>query len=63
MLEKRHQVPELNRVPVGQVLLGGPRDEFVEQRCVGFLCMLGLPAFVPQVLEEIFDERLHCARS
>ena len=35
---------------------------FFEQRGVGFLRVLRLPAFMPQVLQEIFDENLHDRR-
>src|SRR5579871_2429134 len=59
MGEERHQVLERDGFPVGNFLRLRPDDEAVEQRRVGFLGMLGLPAFVPQELQKIFHERLH----
>ena len=36
------------------------RGEFAEQRGVGFRRVVRLPALVAQVLQKIFDERVHC---
>ena len=58
-VQKRHQVRQFNRFPIGQILLLRPGDETVEQRRVGFLRVLRLPAFMPQVLQKIFDQILH----
>ena len=49
-------------VPVSETLLFRPRGEFAEQRGVSFRRVVGLPALVPQVLQKIFDERLHRGR-
>ena len=50
---------QLDGVPVGEVLGGGPGGEFAEQGGVGALGVLRLPALMAQVLEEVFDEGLH----
>jgi len=59
MLEEGHEMLQLDLLPVVQSLLAGPGDKFAEQRRVGFLRVLRLSAFVPQVLQKIFDEILH----
>ncbi len=50
---------ELDRLPVRKPLLAGPGDEFVQERGVGSLRVLRLPAFVAEVLQEVFDQSLH----
>jgi hypothetical protein len=50
---------QLDRLPVRKILLRRPRGEFAQQRGVGFRRVVGLPALVAQVLEKVFDERLH----
>ena len=50
---------QLDRFPIRQILFCRPGGEFVQQRGVGFLGVLRLPAFVAQVLQKIFNERLH----
>lgn len=62
MLEKRHEMLESDLSPIGEFLFRGPCDELIQQRGVGSLRMLRLPAFVTQVLEKIFNERLHRSR-
>ena len=61
VLEKGHQVRELDRFPVRQALLLGPGDELAQQRGVGPLGVLGLPAFVAEVLEEVLDQLIHAS--
>ena len=62
MLEKRHEMLQLNLIPCGEVLFGRPRGEFAEQSGVGFRRVVRLPALVAQVLQEILDQDIHEAR-
>ena len=39
--------------------LGSPGDEFIQEGGVSALGMLGLAAFVAEMLQEVFDEGLH----
>lgn len=48
--EERHEMRELHRRPVSELLFLRPGDETIQQRGVGFLCVFGLPAFMPQEL-------------
>ena len=59
MLEKCHEMLQLDLFPIVQSLLLRPGDEFAQQGGVGFLGVFGLPAFVPQVLQKIFKELVH----
>src|SRR5581483_2817086 len=52
-------VPQLDRFPIVQTLLGGPTNKLFEQGGVSALSMLRLPAFMAQVLQEIFDQSFH----
>jgi hypothetical protein len=52
-------MPQFDGFPVGELLRLRPRNKFFQQSRVGFLRVLGLPAFVPQELQKIFNERLH----
>jgi len=52
-------MPQFDRFPIRQVLFGRPIGEFFQQRGVSFLGVLRLPAFMTQVLQKIFNERLH----
>src|SRR4029077_15229704 len=45
--------------PILEPLLLGPNNEFIQQRGVGALGVLGLAAFVAEMLEEVFNERVH----
>src|ERR1035437_2863582 len=58
-LKKRHEMLQLDLYPIRDSLFAGPRGEFAEQRGVSFLRELRLPALVAEVLQKIFDERLH----
>ena len=57
--EKRHQMFQFNRFPLREILFCRPIGEFAEQRGVSFRRVVRLPALVAQVLQKIFDERLH----
>jgi len=59
VLEERHEVTQFNGFPILQTLLLRPRDEFVEQRSVSALGVLGVAALVAEVLKKIFDQGLH----
>jgi hypothetical protein len=59
MLQERYQMPQFDRLPIFDPLLVRPGDKLFEQSRVGALRMLRLPAFMTQVLEKIFDKRLH----
>ncbi len=59
MREKGHEVGQLDRAPIRELLRLRPVNETLEQRGVSFLRVLGLAAFVAQVLQEIFDQCLH----
>jgi hypothetical protein len=50
---------ELNRFPGSQPLSFSPGDEFIQQRRIGPLGVLRLPAFMAQVLQEILNQSLH----
>jgi hypothetical protein len=62
VLEKRHEMLELDLLPVRELLRSGPGDKFAEQRGVSPGRVVRLPALVPQELEKIFDEGLHNKR-
>ena len=62
MREKRHEMFQLDRWPVREILFRRPRGEFAEQRGVSFRRVVRLPALVARVLQKIFDERVHGAR-
>ena len=54
---------QLDRLPVRKILFRRPSGEFAEQRRVGFRRVIRLPALVAQVLQKIFDQNVHGARS
>lgn len=59
VLEEGAQVRQLDPPPVRDRLILRPSDESAEERSVSALCMLGLPAFVADVLKKVFDQLLH----
>ena len=59
VLQKGHQVAQINLFPVTKLLVLRPHDEFVQQAGVRALGMFGLAAFVAEVLKEVLNERLH----
>ena len=59
MLEEGGEMTEFNLFPVRELPGFGPRNKSTEQRGVGALRVLGLPAFVPQVDEKFFNKSLH----
>jgi len=63
VLQKCHQMFQLDRLPIGNFLRRRPRGEFAEQRGVSALRMLRLPAFVAQVNQKVFDESLQAGDS
>ena len=50
-------MPQLHRLPLFQALLFGPGDKFIEQHRISSLSVLGLAAFMTQVLQKIFKFR------
>ena len=62
VLKERHEMLQFDLFPVRQSLFCRPRDEFAEQCGIGFLRVLRLSAFVTQILQKIFDERIHGVR-
>jgi hypothetical protein len=50
---------QFHRRPIVEVLGGGPGGEFAKQRRIRPLRVLGLPPFMAEVLQKIFDEHLH----
>ena len=52
-------MPEFHLRPVGEALFFAPGDEPAQQRRVGFGGVVGLTALVAQILQKVFDERLH----
>jgi hypothetical protein len=50
---------QLDGWPFGQACFSGPLDKVAQQRGVGPLGVFGMAALMTQVLEEIFNERLH----
>ena len=59
-LKERHEMFQFDLFPVGDFLPACPRNETIQQPSVSFLRVLRLAAFVAQVLQKIFDERVHC---
>ena len=59
VLQKGHQMRQLDGFPVADALSGRPGYALAEQGLVGFLGLLGLAPLVTQVLQKIFDELLH----
>ena len=59
VLEERHEMFQLDLIPVGEFCLPRPGDELVQQAGVSFLRVLRLAAFVAEVLQEVFDEGVH----
>lgn len=55
-------MPQLNLFPVGQIVFSGPGNESAEQSGIGLGRVIRLAALVAQVLQEIFNERLHVRR-
>jgi len=53
---------QFDLLPIRQLLFGRPRCESTEQRRIGPRRVIRLTAFVTQVLQEIFDQRLHVRR-
>jgi len=62
LLQKRLEVAQLDLRPIRESVALGPGNEFAQQRRVGARRVLRLPALVAQVLQEIFDQRLHQLR-
>src|ERR1017187_3598102 len=62
MLEKGHEMFQFDLLPVRQILFFRPCGELAEQRRVSFHRVVRLPALVAQVLQKIFNERLHVTR-
>jgi hypothetical protein len=50
---------KVDRLPIRQSVLARPIGEFVQQARVSFLGMLRLSAFVSEILQKIFNQRLH----
>jgi hypothetical protein len=57
--KERRQVRQFDRTPVANPVLFRPANKPAEKSGIGALCMLGLAALVPQILQEILNQLLH----